>query len=41
MEKFFQEGSKGGGGGDPVSRTNFNKIHASRGLETKFHTSRI
>ena len=26
----FVEGGKGGGGRDPVSRTNFNKIHASR-----------
>ena len=28
------------GGHDPVSRTNFNKIHASRTVLTKFHESR-
>ena len=27
------------GGHDPVSRTNFNKIHASRTVLTKFHKS--
>ena len=27
------------GGHDPVSRTNFNKIHASRTVLTKFHES--
>ena len=31
----------GGGGYDPVSRTNFNKIHASRIVLTKFHESEI
>ena len=34
-----EEGGKGGGH-DPVSRTNFNKIHASRTVLAKFHESR-
>ena len=34
------KGWGGGGGHDPVSRTNFNKIHASRTVLRKFHESR-
>ena len=38
---IFNHSSEGGNGGghDPVSRTNFNKIHASRTVLTKFHES--
>ena len=37
---LMEGGKRGGGGHDPVSHTNFNKIHASRTVLTKFHESR-